>query len=74
MKPARSNTTLRRPWTRPWRLLGTLEDAKVLAGGQSLLPILALRLSRFEHLVDLGRRRRAAGHFGARTAPSPWAP
>ncbi len=36
-------------------LLGTLEEAKVLAGGQSLIPILALRLSRFDHLVDLGR-------------------
>lgn len=28
-------------------------DAKVLAGGQSLVPILALRLTRFEHLIDL---------------------
>ena len=28
-------------------------DAKVLAGGQSLIPILALRLSRFDRLVDL---------------------
>ena len=36
-------------------LLSALEDAKVLAGGQSLIPILALRLTRFEHLVDLGR-------------------
>lgn len=30
-------------------------DAKVLAGGQSLVPLLALRLSRPEHLVDIGR-------------------
>jgi carbon-monoxide dehydrogenase medium subunit len=29
------------------------DDAKVLAGGQSLVPMLALRLTRFEHLVDL---------------------
>jgi aerobic carbon-monoxide dehydrogenase medium subunit len=35
-------------------LLGRYEDdAKVLAGGQSLVPVLALRLSRFEQLVDL---------------------
>ena len=34
------------------RALGT-EDAKVLAGGQSLVPILALRLGRFGRLVDL---------------------
>ncbi len=31
------------------------EDAKVLSGGQSLIPMLALRLTAFEHLVDLGR-------------------
>jgi len=31
------------------------ENAKVLAGGQSLIPMLALRLTRFEHLVDVGR-------------------
>jgi carbon-monoxide dehydrogenase medium subunit len=36
-------------------LLATLEDAKLLAGGQSLIPLLALRLARFRHLVDLGR-------------------
>jgi len=29
------------------------DEAKVLAGGQSLIPLLSLRLSRFEHLVDL---------------------
>ena len=31
------------------------DDAKVLAGGQSLVPLLALRLARFERLVDLNR-------------------
>lgn len=31
------------------------DDAKVLAGGQSLLPLLALRLARFGHLVDVHR-------------------
>jgi carbon-monoxide dehydrogenase medium subunit len=34
------------------------ESAKILAGGQSLVPMLALRLTSFEHLVDL---RRIAG-------------
>ncbi len=33
------------------------DDAKVLAGGQSLVPMLALRLARFEHLVDVNRVR-----------------
>ena len=31
------------------------DAAKPLAGGQSLVPMLALRLTRFEHLVDLER-------------------
>ncbi|MGE0879339.1 MAG: xanthine dehydrogenase family protein subunit M [Acidimicrobiia bacterium] len=31
------------------------DDAKALAGGQSLIPMLSLRLARFEHLVDLNR-------------------
>jgi len=39
--------------------VGTLaafgDEAKVLAGGQSLVPVLALRLGRFGHLVDLGQ-------------------
>lgn len=35
-------------------LLGQYGDeAKPLAGGQSLVPLLALRLARFEHLIDL---------------------
>jgi aerobic carbon-monoxide dehydrogenase medium subunit len=39
--------------------VGTLaafgDEAKVLAGGQSLVPVMALRLGRFGHIVDLGR-------------------
>jgi carbon-monoxide dehydrogenase medium subunit len=31
------------------------EEAKVLAGGQSLLPLLKLRLGQVAHLVDIGR-------------------
>jgi len=31
------------------------DEAKVLAGGQSLVPMLALRLTRFEHLIDINR-------------------
>jgi carbon-monoxide dehydrogenase medium subunit len=30
------------------------DEAKVLAGGQSLVPMLALRLTAFDHLVDIG--------------------
>ena len=38
-------------------LLGSLEDAKVLAGGQSLVPLLNFRLARPAHLVDINRIR-----------------
>ncbi|MFC5747865.1 FAD binding domain-containing protein [Actinomadura rugatobispora] len=31
------------------------DDAKILAGGQSLVPMMALRLARPEHLVDVNR-------------------
>jgi aerobic carbon-monoxide dehydrogenase medium subunit len=38
------------------RLLAELgEDAKVLAGGQSLVPMLSLRLAFFDHLIDVSR-------------------
>jgi carbon-monoxide dehydrogenase medium subunit len=36
-------------------LAGLGDDAKPLAGGQSLIPLLALRLASFGHLIDLGR-------------------
>jgi len=36
-------------------MLGSLEDAKVLAGGQSLIPLLNFRLARPAHLVDINR-------------------
>jgi len=37
------------------QLLTDLDDAKVLAGGQSFIPLLAMRLAVFAHVVDLGR-------------------
>ncbi len=57
-------------------MLGQLGDgAKVLAGGQSLIPLLKLRFANPEHLVDLNfipatsfiRKETAALHFGAMT-------
>ena len=36
-------------------LLASLEDAKVLAGGQSLIPLLNFRLARPAHLIDINR-------------------
>jgi carbon-monoxide dehydrogenase medium subunit len=51
------------------------DEAKALAGGQSLVPIMALRLARFDHLVDLNRvgelqgieRRNGTMRIGAMT-------
>ncbi|XVQ09735.1 FAD binding domain-containing protein [Spirillospora sp. CA-255316] len=37
------------------------EDAKAIAGGQSLVPMLALRLAVLEHLVDLRRLEESRG-------------
>src|SRR5262245_27479259 len=37
------------------RLLSELDDAKVLAGGQSLIPVMKLRLAAPDHLVDINR-------------------
>jgi aerobic carbon-monoxide dehydrogenase medium subunit len=37
------------------------DGAKVLAGGQSLIPMLSLRLASFGHLVDVGRIPELAG-------------
>jgi CO/xanthine dehydrogenase FAD-binding subunit len=36
-------------------LAALVDEAKVLAGGQSLVPVMALRLGRFAHIVDLGQ-------------------
>lgn len=36
-------------------LLGRLEDAKLLAGGHSLIPMMKLRLAQPKHLIDLGK-------------------
>jgi aerobic carbon-monoxide dehydrogenase medium subunit len=38
-------------------ILATFDDAKVLAGGQSLVPLMALRLGQPDHLVDISRLR-----------------
>lgn len=53
MKPA--EFSLHRPGTvdEALELLASLEEAKPLAGGQSLVPMLNFRLARPEHLIDL---------------------
>jgi carbon-monoxide dehydrogenase medium subunit len=46
-------------------LLGSREDAKLLAGGHSLLPLMKLRLARPSTIVDIGR---VSGLSGVRDA------
>ncbi len=56
MKPAPFDYHRPETATEAVRLLAELGDeAKVLAGGQSLIPMLALRLTVFGHLVDIAR-------------------
>jgi carbon-monoxide dehydrogenase medium subunit len=44
-------------------LLATLENAKLLAGGQSLMPMLNMRYVLPDHVVDLNRIREQAGRI-----------
>ncbi|MGO9925086.1 MAG: FAD binding domain-containing protein [Mycobacterium sp.] len=37
------------------------DDAKILAGGQSLVPMLSMRLAYFDHLIDISRLRELQG-------------
>src|SRR3954447_4344124 len=63
MKPARFDFHAPTSIDEATALLAELGDeGKVLAGGQSLIPMLSLRLTSFEHLVDIGR---VAGLRGA---------
>jgi len=62
MKPAPFEYHAPRTLSEAVSLLRDLgEDTKVLAGGQSLVPMMALRLARFDHLVDLNRVGELAG-------------
>lgn len=56
MKPARFTYHAPRELEEALELLRDLgDDAKVLAGGQSLMPMLNFRLAHVEHLVDVNR-------------------
>lgn len=43
------------------KLLGKLDDAKLLAGGHSLVPMMKLRLAQPKHLIDLRKVKGLAG-------------
>ena len=55
MKPSPSPITRRGRWTRRSISCATLDNARVLAGGQSLMPMMNYRVVQPEHLIDLGR-------------------
>lgn len=55
MKPARFEYHRPRDLDEALALLRTLPEAKLLAGGQSLIPMMNFRLVRPEHVIDLGR-------------------
>jgi carbon-monoxide dehydrogenase medium subunit len=55
MLPARFDYHLPSSLDEALQLLSTLDDAKVLAGGQSLIPLLKLRFATPANLVDLNR-------------------
>ncbi|MFL5726407.1 MAG: FAD binding domain-containing protein, partial [Chloroflexota bacterium] len=72
-------------YTRPSSLADAIGavggGAKVIAGGQSLLPLLKLRLASAEKLVDIGRLEELKGYrplpdggleFGALTTYAVW--
>ena len=48
------------------------DDAKILAGGHSLLPALKLRLSSVGHLIDIGRIADLAYIKGRSRQALPW--
>ena len=55
-------------------LIGRLDNAMPLAGGQSLMPMLNFRVVAPDHLIDLNRDRGALLHHDRRTASAASAP
>ena len=54
MKPAPFDYHAPRQLTEAAELLATLPNAKILSGGQSLVPMMNFRYVIVDHLVDLG--------------------
>jgi carbon-monoxide dehydrogenase medium subunit len=61
MKPAPFDYHAPRDLDTALKLLSTLDNARVLAGGQSLVPMLNLRLAMPDQLIDLGNIAELAG-------------
>ena len=57
------------------RAIAADPEAKVLAGGHSLLPLLKLRLARTDALIDIGRLTRSSRASATRRTAAPrWVP
>jgi carbon-monoxide dehydrogenase medium subunit len=52
-------------------LLGSAEDAKIIAGGQSLVPMMNLRLANPPHLIDLNAIPGSTTWSARRRSPPP---
>jgi carbon-monoxide dehydrogenase medium subunit len=61
MKPAPFTYHAPDTLTEALELLDTLDNARVLAGGQSLMPMMNFRVAQPDHLIDLGRIADLAG-------------
>jgi len=61
MKPVAFDYRAPRDLDTALKLLSMLDNARVLAGGQSLVPMLNLRLAMPDHLIDLGNIAELAG-------------
>ena len=61
MKPAPFEYHLPSSLSDAVKLLDTLDDARILAGGQSLIPMMNLRVVTPSHLVDLGQLSELCG-------------
>jgi len=55
MKPSPYNYHAPQTLDEALHLMATLENARVLAGGQSLIPMMNFRIAQPDHLIDLGR-------------------
>ena len=53
-------------------LLGSLENAKLLAGGQSLMPMLNMRYVIPDHVIDINRIRRTGRDHDRQRLPCEW--
>src|SRR5438552_17206083 len=55
MKPAAFDYARPRSLDEACAMLAQHEDARIIAGGQTLVPLMAMRMARPKHLIDIAR-------------------